>query len=188
MRLSILLLASCILTAGCQTPRPTTAPQREPVELASFGNYDRFPEEVAGFRRGKVIEFESPLREYAIGYNIFEEKLQSAVTLYFYPADQDKPTQAKLEVDGILRAHPGAKVRSQRTARLVQSRESHEAQITSFEYEQVFAGKRQRVWSQLILVFIGDRTFKVRSTAPVEQEAFASEKLLTLLERVQWAR
>jgi len=179
----------CLLFCGCQSPQIQSVSNQGPVEVSNFGKYDQFPEEVAGLRREKVIEYQAPLRDYSIGYNIFNGTLSNAVTFYFYPVSVDKSAQLRNEVAEILRAHPNGHLRTQRTTRLEKSGSSYEVFIADFEYTEAFGGRAQSLWSRLVIVFLPNKTtFKVRSTAPIGQETFASEKLSQLLDKIQWER
>lgn len=154
------------------------------MTLNDFGQYDRFPATVAGYRRGHVTAFEPDLNDYSIGYDRTDTEMQQAVTLYFYP--RLGPDQAAVEESEIMKAHAGAIVRSRREITLQGRSGVFNATLVTMEYAQQFEGREQRVSSQLMIILQPDRSFKVRSTSPVEQAKAAEAGVIRLVEGVAW--
>lgn len=159
-----------------------------PREVADFGQLERYPAEAAGFHRGRVVEYVPPMSDFSVSYNLYDERLQVAATLYFYAAGRDGPSLFAAEVAGVQQARPGVRVVSQE-ARTLLARDgaTHTAQVAIFAFEDNFAGQRRPLWSQLVLVMRGDRAFKARVTAPAEQGAEVDTRVMRLLGAVGWA-
>jgi len=178
---------SVLLLAGCPATHPTRPNSNYPSEITNFAESERFPTQASGYRRGKVIAYAPALADYSIAYDAFGSILQNAVTLYFYPRISDTGVQLSAEKLEIAKAHPGTRVVSERTVTLQQANRNYEATVVTFVYASNFAGRWQDVSSQLVLVFLPQSTFKVRSTAPVKQGALAENSLRQLLAEVSWA-
>lgn len=189
MRKPIILSLLCLtLLVGCQATDPVRRDASYPSAITDFGEFERFPAKVSGYRRGKVIAYARAFADYSVAYNSYSPVFQNAVTLYFYPRTDDPTTQLAAEKAGVLRAHPGARVTSERPIRIQEANGDYDSTVVTFEYAANFAGRLQDVSSQLIVVSLPHGTFKVRSTAPVEQGALAEAALRQLLGQVAWAR
>ena len=115
-----------------------------------------------------------------------DAELQDAVTLYFYPRMNDAAAQVAQEEAQVLQSHPGARVLDRRDLPLQRNGATYTARLATFEFEEVFAGRLQRVSSQLLVAFRALGTFKARSTAPFAQAVQAQASFLRLLEGVAW--
>ena len=127
------------------------------------------------------------MTDHSVGYNNFGIALQSAVTLYFYPLDLPFEEQYVMEKAGILRAHGGATIDEEQQTSLQTNGIKYNARLATFTYEENFGGTQQKVFSELMLVQLPTRYFKVRSTAPASQAAEAKLRTLALLENVKCA-
>ena len=179
MRKPILLTALALLMVGGNA---ASAPR----VLPEFQEFDRFPAQAAGYTRGEIVEYAPAMSMYSVAYNRFDNEVQSAVTLYIKPRTPDIPRQIKDEEAAITTAHVGARVTSRESIVITQGDVSFEATLIRFEFDDVFANKRQRVSSLLLLSFQPDATFKVRATAPGGQAEVAGRAMLSLLERIRW--
>ena len=56
-----------------------------------------------------------------------------------------------------------------------------------YEFDGNFMQKQQALYSELILIGVGGKYVKLRSTAPRSQRALAGEKNLELVHVVNWA-
>ena len=191
LRAGVLLGAAVLVLAGCFATDPaprgdahTAAAYPEVVE--GFGRYDKFPPEVAGYRRGRALTYAPGLVDYSVGYNRRDDVVDSAVTLYFYPRMNDTASQLRGEEQEVLQMHRAVRVVSRKTITLMRNGAPYEAHVTSFEYDENFAGTVQPVASQLLVVFRSLGVFKVRSTAPLAQAAIAEDAMLRLLDGVAW--
>ncbi|MDQ2735066.1 MAG: hypothetical protein M3Y55_08780 [Pseudomonadota bacterium] len=182
--LVVLVLSSAFL-GGCASVPPSKSEASYPSRLEGFGRYDRFPATVAGYHRGVVTAYAPELANYSVAYDRHDAELQNAVTLYFYP--RPRGNQLEAEQAEVRQAHPGASVRSSNEVTLQGRAGVYNASLTTFEYEEVFAGRPQRVSSQLLLVFLPAQTFKVRSTAPLEQARAAEAAMLRVVDGISWA-
>ncbi|HEX7688538.1 MAG TPA: hypothetical protein VF453_12570 [Burkholderiaceae bacterium] len=179
-------LAGCGMLGRRVTPAGPGVPGIYPAPVEDFGRWDRFPVEVAGYRRGAVVRYAPGLVDYSIAYERMDAELQDAVTLYFYPRMNDAAAQVAQEEAQVLQSHPGARVLDRRDLPLQRNGATYTARLATFEFEEVFAGRLQRVSSQLLVAFRALGTFKARSTAPFAQAVQAQASFLRLLEGVAW--
>lgn len=181
----ILLVCCCLLVSGC----PTRAPHSSgyPAEITGIGESKNFPLNAAGYRRGKTLTYESGIKNYSIGYDVFGPALQNAITLYFYPGSSDRPKQFEHEKRQIVDAHAGATLLGEGDETFEKEGGSYPARIAKYRYVGEFAGRRQELYSELILVPLPARYLKVRSTAPFVQGPAAASKVRELLGAVNWA-
>jgi hypothetical protein len=179
-------LPGCGFLGRRVTPAGPGVPGVYPAPVEDFGRWDRFPAEAAGYRRGAVVRYAPGLVDYSIAYDRDDAEVQDAVTLYFYPRMNDAAAQVAREEAQVLQSHPGARVLDRRDVPLQRNGATYTARLVTFEYEQVFAGRLQRVSSQLLVAFRALGTFKARSTAPSAQAAQAQAAFLRLLDEVAW--
>lgn len=176
---------SLLLLAGCpsldRAPEPTF-----PREMADVGESPLFPKQAADYTRGKMLMYEPTVVNLSIAYDRFDSELQNAVTLYFYPRRQECLAEFESAKRGLTRAHPGASLVSEKSVELEKGGKTHRGLMATFEYQDVLAFVRQTVSSQLLVVELPRRFFKVRSTAPQRQGALAEAEMLELLEQVAW--
>lgn len=183
-------LAACFCLVACTrgtAPLQPREPAPYPSPIAGFEQWEKFPADCAGHRRGDVTAFAPGLSDYSVAYNRYDEALQSAVTLYFYPSATDLPRQQQAEQDRIQKAH-GGRVVSRRSLVLERQGKSLNMMLITFQFDGVFAGKQQKLSSQLWLGFQDGSTFKVRSTAPVAQAEASEAAVRELLQCVTWAQ
>lgn len=179
------LMAAAVLS-GCPSPAYVARPAF-PVEVADVGESARFPSQVGAYRRGKIYLYAPGMTNYSIAYDRDDGGLQNAVTLYFYPRDSRMDEQFIAEKMAVLRAHPGATLLADKRTLVWKNGYSFEAFIAAFEFDGNFGRLEQRIASQLILVALPERSFKVRSSAPVAQAAAAEKGVRELLERIEWS-
>ncbi len=183
--LAYLLFVAALIASVGGTWAAQGAPY--PATITDFGEFERFPAEVAGYHRGNATAYAPNLVNYSIAYDQYNGELHNTVTLYFYPkADNTAQHQQEAE-SAVFQANAESKLVSRRSMTVPYNGQSFAATLTTFEYERQFAGKKQRVSSQLLMVFLPTKTFKVRSTAPLDQAARAEAAMLHLLEGLAWA-
>ena len=158
-----------------------------PSVVTDFPEIERFPGKIAGFDRGQVVAYSPELSSFSVAYNHFDEQLQNAVTIYFGPRQNDTTAQLRDEKAAVGDAHPDGRVVSERVLMLEKDGRTYEATLIAFEYTETFAFRLQKVRSLLLVTFTDQKRVKVRSTAPVDQEAHAESKLTLFLEGVSWA-
>ena len=175
-----------LLVIGCAAARPSQPQELYPAPIKGFEQYDKFPAETSGYRRAEVTAYAPALSDYSIAYNRYDSELQNAVTLYFYRRPGNAASELPAEEQEIVRAHSAVSFVSRRSVALEAQGASYDASLVTFEYTEVFAGRRQRVSSQLVLVDRPGGLFMVRSTAPVAQAAAAERAMLQLIDSVGW--
>lgn len=176
-----------LLLAGCPSPAYVDRSQF-PVEITGIGETERFPLQLGPYRRGKILIYAPGMTNFSVAYDRFDAELQNAVTLYFYPRARRMDEQFAAEKLAVLRAHPGAVLLGEKRTLVWKKGYSFEAFIASFEFDGEFALREQRMSSQLVLVALPDRSFKVRSSAPVAQTALAESSVYELLEKIDWSK
>lgn len=185
--LSTFFLASLLLS-GCAATVSIPSSGSYPAPVPNFGQYEKFPAALAGYRRGAVTAYAPALADYSIAYDRNDATLQNAVTLYFYPRLQDTAAQLRVEEAEVLKAHPGGRVLSRRTMTLESNGASYEATLVTFEFRGALGGLEQKLTSQMLVAFPARGTFKVRSTEPASQQDVAEHALQQLLMGVAWAQ
>jgi hypothetical protein len=174
------------LLVGCPSASHVT-PLGFPAEITGVGNSQNFPFRVAEYQRGKMYVYQPGMKHYSIAYDRFDATLQNAVTLYFYPPALPIAKQFSAEKREILRAHLGSKLIAERQAPIQKNGLSFQAYIATFEFDEIFARKQQKVFSELVLVALPNRFFKVRSSAPIAQASSSEISMFELLEKTNWA-
>lgn len=187
MRNRFVLSLLAALVAGCPAFLASYTQSSFPAEVRDLPDLDRFPVEVAGYRRGEIIAYAPGLSSFSVAYNRYDDQLQNAVTLYFGPRLKDTAAQLLDEKTAVVNAHLGSRVVSERILTLRKDGRPYEATLFTFEYTDSFAGRLQTVRSFLLVTFTTQRRVKVRSTAPIAQRARAERSLLLFLEGVSWA-
>lgn len=147
-----------------------------------------FPSRVAGYARDRVLAYTPDMKDYSVAYNIYDQNLKNAVTLYFYPGVGDIEKQFEHEKHQIVTPRPGIVAIGESTATLVKNGVIYTARVAKHRYRDVSAQQRQEVHSEPILVSLPARYFKIRSTALPAQAPVAEAKVRELLEIVDWTQ
>jgi hypothetical protein len=192
-RLAVALAIAGLALAGCSTD-PTRAEAAAaappaasyPAPVPDFGRDDKFPLEVAGFRRTRVLTYAPGLVDYSIAYERRDATLDDVVTLYFYPRMNDAAAPLRHEEEEILQMHRDARVVSRRTLRLLREGSTYDAHVVNFEYDDLWHGVLRPLSAQLLIVFRAQGVFKARTAAPLAQAAPAEAAMLQLLQGVAW--
>jgi hypothetical protein len=179
------LLAAALLV-GCPSTTHVSS-SGFPGEITGVGDSRNFPLRAAEYQRGKMLMYQPGMRNYSIAYDRYDATLQNAVTLYFYPLARPIVEQFTAEKQEILRAHPGSMLIAERQASFRKNGLSFQAFIATFEFEEIFARQRQKVFSELVLIALPDRFFKVRSSAPIDKASPAEASMFELLGKINWA-
>jgi hypothetical protein len=161
-------------------------PGIDPNDVPDFGHYDSFPAVVDDYVRAGVHAYAPDLSDFSIGYDSRTPALTNVVTLYFYPRRLDKTAQARDEERQVLQAHPGGRVVDRRSVTLTHGTQVREASLVTYAFDGDFAGLRQTLASQQLLVFRDKGIFMVRSTAPSVQGEAAERAMLALVQQVDW--
>lgn len=179
-------LTACLFLIGHSLVATGQSFSRYPSPVPDFAQWEKFPAECAGYRRGVVTAYAPALADYSVAYDRHDATLQSAATLFFYPRMKDPAAQLRAEEAEVLQAHPTGRVVDRRSFVLERESTSYDAKLVTFEFSGLFAAKQQLLSSQLLVVFLNTGTFKVRSTAPVDQAALSEVSLRQLLQCVAW--
>lgn len=201
MKRTIRMASTCalvILLAGC--PRPGG-----PNSVANILNENDYPLQAAGFHRDQIINYdeiagvESPgaaLSDVSVGYNMLTPETQIASTIYITHAptvfpdllDQRDPVRVVYEwhKSAISKRHPGAELRGETTETMTKSGNVYTVRVAAYRYEDKFMGKRQTVYSVLLVWRHGENIVKLRSTAPYAQGQQLRLHNLRLLDAVNW--
>jgi len=186
MRRCLLSILVCVSFAGDPIAASGQSFHKYPATVPDFAQWDRFPAECASYRRGGVTAYAPALADYSVAYDRYDAALQNAVTLYFYPRMKDPAAQLRAEEAEVTNAHRDGHVVGRRSLVLEREGASYEATLVTFEYGGLFAGKQQPLNSQLWVVFLKSGTFKVRSTAPIDEAALSETSVQQLLQCVKW--
>ena len=131
--------------------------------------------------------YEPGMEHHSIAYTRVDSALQNAVTIYFYPKGIEFEKQFEFEKQQIVSAHLNSKFLTEREDSFEKNGASFRGRVATFSYDENFAGKRQTVYSQVILIDLPLRFVKLRSTAPLGQDKLADVSVLGLMEVVNWA-
>lgn len=157
-----------------------------------------FPAHVGSFRRANITNYTTDGRNVGVSFNLVDPRNLIAVTAYVYPArrvysfgsPQNVVNESHRILEGnefaavtkdILAAHPTAKVLSREYALLAAGGQRLPGHRAVFEYEDVFAGRRQRLVSEAVLFTVGKWYLKYRATGPKATAASASGSVKKLI-------
>jgi hypothetical protein len=198
------LLIAAVL-AGCQSapmPEPPSpvfrapaSPRPAPTNNSRTGDAAEFETktdgsayqvEVAGYRRGLVYGMNRGPLDASVAYDRTEADLDNTVTLFIRRQPGSIKSLLPHEKALVRQMHNGTALLSEKEISVSKNGRNYPAVVASFEYTDLFAGQRQALFSQLILVQVKDRVLKVRSTAPAAQAVAAQRNTMRLLDRVNW--
>ena len=89
-----------------------------PAEIKDLPGLNRFPAEVAGYRRAEIVAYAPGLTSFSVAYNRYDDQQQNALTLYFGPRANDTAAQLRDEKAAVVSAHPDSRVVSERSLSL----------------------------------------------------------------------
>ena len=174
-------------------PRPapsTTSRGSDAAEFETKTDGSAYPVEVAGYRRGLVYGMNLSNRggplDASVAYDRTEADLDNTVTLFIRRQPGSIKSLLPHEKALVRQMHNGTALVSEKELSVSKNGRNYPAVVASFEYTDLFAGQRQALFSQLILVQVKDRVLKVRSTAPAAQAAAAQRYTMRLLDKVNW--
>ncbi len=203
--ISVVILLSSLL-AGCPArPRPLNQPQ----VIFAEGAYTHersgmtFPLAVGDFRRSLVQRYDQDGLDLSAGYDLYLTQQKIAVTVYVYPAPplvsigsppgtvaSARTFLAKSEFEArkreVLQSRPGARLIEDTEISVPIGGTLRVGRMTTFEYEDQFAGQRQSLRSHLCMFnFVGGTwALKYRITYPASLEA--TREIDTILQGVPW--
>lgn len=176
---SLLLLVALLISPLC------AAQSVYPREVIDAGASLNFPDEVAGYTRGRTFAYAQGMSNYSIGYNRFLGNTQHAVTIYLYEADAGLDQAFQAEIGHILGANPSAKLLAENKTQFMSvTGEIYEARVALFMYT---SGQLSGSISELALIKHPRRFVKVRSTSSPAQADEARKGMTSLIEKLNWA-
>jgi len=180
-----------VALAGCPAPGVSAYPMRVP----DIGESADYPAYAAGFERDGILSYAPGKVDVSVGYNMLTPEAQIASTLYIsdrsvFPdvlqAEDPDAALFDLTKSGVQQYHPGALLLGEDSVTLVKNGREYHARRAVFRYEDSFMGRRQSVYSVLMLWRHGDDFIKLRSTTPYAQRHLSESNNMELLEAVNW--
>jgi hypothetical protein len=204
---AITVLAAAGLLCGC----PTTPPQYQarPEQEALHGAYIHagskilMPETIAGFKRGVIMHYDAHGQDVSAGYNLMTDSSLVAATVYVYPAPSLMSIGSSPDViagarsrlaereferrkQEIRQVHPGATFIEQHDTVCTEGGQSYAGKVATYEYEELFAGSRRLLRSQLCLFcYVGGKwAVEYRFTRPKAEDA--DKEIQEFMEKWNW--
>ena len=181
----------------------------QPEPLVVRGTYSHpaskiiMPESVAGFQRDRILRYDADGLDVSAGYNLVTTSHRIAATVYVYPAPSLVSIGSPPEVvasarahltegeferrkQEIQHAHPGAALIEQRAIVRTENGQSYPGKLAIFEYEDLFAGSRISVRSQLrVFCYIGNKwAVAYRFTCPKTEDA--DQEIQEFIKKWSW--
>lgn len=197
----ILVLAG--LCMSLLTACPSTGPGFKPITpgnangpqlLSNVGQPPGMPNAVGRFQRGQVISYQPGRRDFSVGYNLFQPGQMAVSTVYFYALDSIPPGPER-SLSGqfagssasLRQAHPSAVLISQARDAMTKGGLSVEGLSATFRYEELFAGQRRMLASEIHVFQIGDHFVKFRNSYPWDQQETVAPQVAELMQRLDWS-
>lgn len=186
-----LCAAAVLALAGC--PAPGVSPY--PRSLGDIGDSADYPLRAAGFERAKILGYAPDNADVSVGYNMLTPEAQIASTIYISASSvfpevrqAENPLAALFELNkaGVRQYHPGASLLGEDSVVLVKNGREYHALRAVFRYEDGFMGRRQQLYSLLMLWRHDDDFIKLRSTTLYAQRHLSESNNLNLLQAVNW--
>lgn len=161
-----------MLMAGCPSTGRQSLSQPLPIETAGAYTHPAsgisLPPSVGPFRRVSILRYDVQGSDVSAGYNLPDPLHPATATVYVYPAPRvtaigsppEVVAQARTammqrefdaRVEEILRSHAASKLIEVKSVTLVQAGRTYPGVMATFEYEEVFASRRQLLSSRLYL-------------------------------------
>lgn len=180
-----------VALAGCPAPGVSPYPMRVP----DIGESADYPAHAAGFERDSILSYAPGNIDVSVGYNMLTPEAQIVSTIYIsdrsvFPEvlQAENPDAALFELtkDSLRQYHLGATLLREDSITLVKDGREYQARRGVFRYEDSFMGRRQPVYSVLMLWRHGDDFITLRSTTPYAQRHLSESNNRELLETVNW--
>jgi hypothetical protein len=189
MRSKIAIAVAALALVACsalETRRPDGAQTGTGLQLAA--TLERLPLRALGYRKARGVTYHDDIAAYTVGYAYLDAELDNVVTLYLYLQPVGGPDRLQVHTNEILRSFPKAKLVARGVSPILQGEKAFTAHYATFHYFENLSGQYQDLWSQLLVVPLADRVFVVRSSAPVARGEIAEQKLMQLLNELEWSR
>lgn len=165
-----------------------------PRLISNSGEIPGLPNGLGPFRRDQIVAYRPGERDFSVGYNLREPDGMAVSTVYFYTMDGPVPefqrTLAGQFADAaasIKQAHPGATLVAQSRDTVTQGGEAIEGLSATYRYEEMFAGQRRLLASEVHVFMIGDHFVKFRNSYPWDQREAVAPQVAELIQRLDWS-
>lgn len=194
------LLTGCLSSQTTRVQPEITQPVGAYVHAPSGM---RFPAEVGDFHRVDIIKYDAAGLDVSAGYDLTTLTGGVAATVYVYPApplvsigspaDVVASARARLckgeferRKSEVAASHLGARLTEEKEVPPVQGSASTMGRMATFEFQDLFWGRRQPLQSELyVFCPVGQRwAFEYRFTSPKGFEARG--KISEFLAKLQW--
>lgn len=171
--------------AGCPGP----GAGRYPMEIPGVGDTTSYPLHAAGFEREKIVSYVPGNADVSVGYNMLTPEAQIASTIYLiagagrFGTPEEHFNQSKTAIE---QHHSGVELLAEDTVVLTKGGREFVARRAAYRYEDGFMGRRQPLYSVLMVWRNGDDFIKLRSTTLFAQRHLSESNNLDLLEAVNW--
>jgi hypothetical protein len=185
---------AALVLCGCRSTDARSLSQPEQVAVRGVYVHSaskiKFPEDVAGFRRGAVTRYDADGLDVSGAYNLVTSSHRVAATVYVYPSPSLTSIGSPPEVvararahladseferrkQEIQHAHPGAVMVEQRDISRAESGKQYAGKLAVFEFDDAFGDSKVPVRSRLYLFcYVGGYwTVKYRFTHPKSENA-----------------
>lgn len=160
---------------------------------------ESYPQQIEGFLRVDVHQYDRAGQNVSVGYNQFFLLTTTSIgfTAYFYPmaAPKGVPDAERLErhfaaaAREVEEAHPGTEVVVEKTPVTAEKNgRTYSGLRCVFKFDGDFGGRgqRQTLLSDLCVFRDGDRAVKYRITFPAKEEKQARKRLEKFLKAFPW--
>lgn len=179
---STVLISFLFLSIRCQIINFQSS-SGYPKEIG-IENIEKYPLKVDNFIREKTIMF-GP-NDISRGYNLFNNKNQIAVTIYDYKSDFSYIKLFEKEKQIIKNSKKNISSEKEIKSKLIKDGKTYYFSKVAFEAEDIFAGKNQKIYTEMMLFQLKDKFVKVRMTTPANQKIEASKLTNQLLDKLNW--
>lgn len=187
------LLTACPATdPGFNAAKPANS--GGPRLLSNAGDIPGIANAVGRFERGQVVAYRPGQPDFSVGYNLREPGQLAVSTVYFYAPNSTEPAfQRSLagQFEGasasLKQAHPGANLVAQSRGPVTQGGVAIDGLSATYRFEEVFAGQRRMLASEIHVFMIGDHFVKFRNSYPWEQREAVAPQVAELIRRLDWS-
>ena len=183
--ISLGMMVTCVL-CGCPGATKSTLLSK-PLPIVTETSFVHaetgvsFSPVIDGFRRGPILQYDQEGRDISVGYDFTDGRDIIVATVYVYPAPKlvsiGSPANVVAEArwrlieghfqrvkHGVVRVHPDAVLKSEEPAYLNFNGKRLTGLLARYEYEDVLAGVRSPVTSEMYLFQWNEWFIKFRNT------------------------
>jgi len=204
-KLILIALVSLPLLGCPMKPKYLTQPE----VIKAEGTYTHtssgmtFPPRVGDFQRGTVLRYDTEGLDESVGYNLVVPFGAVASTVYVYPApplisigsppavvataramlSQGEFEKRKKE---ILLSHPGARLIHEKSVSLPQGSVTYSGKMATLEFEDVLAGRRQALRSDLYLFCYVDGKWAIKYRFTYPRDLDVAKEIEAFMQNLRW--